>query len=53
MTKLKLIKSKPLDEQLIEEVKEIQLSMFDIIEHEDSTWFSEILEAMEDKNVDH
>jgi len=39
MTELKLIKSKPVEEQIKEELEEIQLSMFDIIEHDDETWF--------------
>lgn len=40
MTELKLIKSKPVEEQLLEEIEEIQLNMFDIIENNDENWFT-------------
>ena len=40
MKKLKLIKSKPIDEQIKDEVKEIELPMFDIIENDEENWFT-------------
>lgn len=48
MTKLTLIKSKPLDEQITDDFNTIELPTFDIIEHEDETWFTEMIEELND-----
>lgn len=48
MTELKLIKSKPVEEQIKEELEEIQLGMFDIIEHDEDTWFTDAIADYEE-----
>lgn len=57
MTKLTLINSKPVNEQIEEEIEEIQLPLFDIIVHEESTWFEDMIteqnEAIERIKRDH
>ena len=51
MTKLKLIKSKPVEEQIAEELEEIQLPLFDIITHredEEFNWFEQMIADYEE-----
>lgn len=53
MTKLTLIKSKSLDEQIEEELTEIQLPLFEIIVHNDDTeesWFREAIKHLEEND---
>jgi hypothetical protein len=47
MPKFEVIKSKPLDE----EIEEIQLSMFDIVEHEEEYWFHQMITNIENSKV--
>ena len=44
MTTLKLILSKTVEE----EIEEIQLPLFDIIEHDEETWFTEAIKKLEE-----
>lgn len=49
MTKFRLIESKPLEE----EIEEIELPTFDIIVHEEETWFERtIREIEEDEQIE-
>lgn len=48
MTKLTLIKSKSL-EDIEDELKEIQLPLFDIIMNEDGTWFEKAIKKLEEQ----
>lgn len=43
MSKLKLVESK----SLTEEIKEIELPEFDVVFHEDETWFTEAVKQHE------
>lgn len=43
MTTLTLIKSRPLEEQLKDELEEIELPMFDIIVHTEDSWFQDMI----------
>lgn len=44
MANLTLISSKSTDEETKEELEEIELPFFDIIVHEDETWFTDLIE---------
>lgn len=46
MAKLTLIESKPLEEEL----EEIELPTYDIIVHEDETWFERTIREIEEDN---
>lgn len=50
MTKLTLINSKPINTELEEEMEEIGLPNFDIIVHEEETWFDEKIKEIEELN---
>jgi hypothetical protein len=49
MTKLTLLLSKPIEEQIEEETEEIQLPLFDIFMNEDGTWFHQAIEKLEEE----
>jgi hypothetical protein len=48
MTTLTLIKSKPINEQIEEELEEIQLPLFDIEINEEGNWFTKAIEKLEE-----
>jgi hypothetical protein len=48
MTELTLIKTKTAEELLLEEIEEIQLGMFDIIENNNDNWFTDHIKKLEE-----
>jgi hypothetical protein len=48
MTKLTIINSKPINKEIEEELEEIGLPNFDIIVHEDDTWFDDKIKEIEE-----
>lgn len=44
MAKFELITSKSREEEIEEEVTELELPFFDIIVHEDETWFDDMID---------
>lgn len=48
MPSLTLIDSKSDDEKIKKEIEEIQLPLFDIIIHEDESWFEEMITEQND-----
>jgi hypothetical protein len=49
MTELTLIKTKTAEELLLEEIEEIQLGMFDIIENNNDNWFTDHIKKLEEE----
>lgn len=47
MTKLTILDSKLIEEEIEEELEEIQLPLFDIVMHEDGTWVQRAIEELE------